>query len=752
MNHKCIERILQNTEILMIETEKERDEKLSSCASDAAEAEAARYKKFLTSIYRMRNNAAALLLRSNCGCEEEYDQLILHGEKKDYSLNKKAMKNILQKEYDEILLKNKEKTANQLNLLVPAAASSSIKKPADSIPLTKVNLNVKPETPVNKQKDPVAVVASVAASAAEKADLSQNDDEQVSSLLVGSKKEETSVNGFGFFLHKETEVREEKEENKKEEIIAEAEAKAEPAITPGFFLNPKKDSISPKEEIKKQACEEIPAEEKVKKVSGFTSFFKSRKEPAEREEKEAPILQEEEPVETETFLTEKERKERPSAADKIEKKEHMFLPEAAAEEVSPALFRADLSKLQKIEAASEHEEMEKVEITETFYDLHEEEPVKKEEKRSFWFSKKKVEKPKAKDYDLGVVTHNDTKPKQSVFKLNSLEPQKEEPVEETEKPKPAAFSSAAVDTEELIQKLRMKRDEYDKKVIAKKVENANRAVPTSGMVFNLSTGAVKDGMVSGNETNKIETIANETIKTEIRDRILEETAAQSTARVYTYEIQKETDRNRKKEEMIFDEYQMKVQIKDDDGNLLKTEEASFIVAPMSIPKSGFNLVTDICVYFSNQYESHGAVVQPDGKTTLLIKCDEYAIFIRGSWDQGKFNSAVSVKGMGCQADAEFEKKSFAPASMEGIGIGHNILYLDHATTVHIIPLSSSNNQYGRASFMAVVEKDYGIDKDTFCVLQEHGTADILVKGERYRFSISGVWEKETLSMNVAIAR
>lgn len=745
MNRQMIEKILVHTEVLMTETEKERDEKLLSCASDAAEAETAEYKRFLTSIYRMRNNAAALLLRSNCGCEEEYDQLILHGEKKDYSLNKKAMKNILQKEYDEILLKNKEKTANQLNLLVPAAASASIKKPADSIPLTKVNLNVKPETSVNKQKD-------LDEAASEKVNLNRNDHGQVNNELVCDRKKDTPTNGFGFFLHKETEVREEKEENKKEEIIAEAEAKADPAITSGFFLNSKKASTSPNEEIKKQACEAIPAEEKVKKLSGFTSFFKSRKEPENGEEKEEPILQEKEPVQTETFFTETEREERPSTADETEKKERMFMTEAAAAETSPALFRADLSKLQEIEGESAHEEMEKVEVTETFYDLHEEKPVKKEEKRNFWFSKKKEEKQKAKDYDLGVVTHNDTNPKQSVFKLNSLEPQKEEPVEETEKPKPAAFSSAAVDTEELIQKLRMKRDEYDKKVIAKKVENANRAVPTSGMVFNLSTGAMKNGMASGNETNKIETIAKETIKTEIRDRILEETAAKSTARVYTYEMQKETDRNRKKEEMVFDEYQMKVQIKDDAGNLLKTEEASFIVAPMSIPKSGFNLVTDICVYFSNQYESHGAVVQPDGKTTLLIKCDEYAIFIRGSWDQGKFISAVSVKGIGCQADAEFEKKSFAPASMEGVGIGHNILYLDHATTVHIIPLSCSNNQYGRASFMAVVEKDYGIDKDTFCVLQEHGAADILIKGERYRFSLSGVWEEETLSMNVTIAR
>jgi len=786
MNHKCIERILQNTEILMIETEKERDEKLSSCASDAAEAEAANYKKFLTSIYRMRNNAAALLLRSNCGCKEEYDQLILHGEEHDYSLNKKAMKNVLQKEYEEIIVKNREKMEKRFEEKVLStpdteatekteaesameSASAVVANHPNKGPLTRIKLNYKPEDSVNKQESTDVVDTSVSASAKKQINSETLTRIHLTEMKSSAAKTDDEVKikeippkNSGFFLNKTKEGKEEKEIQKKEEAVAEEKtaAKAEPVVTSGFFLNPKEESDAKKtmeaEEIKKET---FSKEKEGKKILGSTSFFKPKKDDlTEAKEPEPDLaLKTEGPKEVKDL--EETMQFKISATDKVKEKERTFEEAADTKKISPALFRADLLKSKAVEEnekadlkESHHEGMEKVEVTETFYDLHEEEPVKKEEKRSFWFSKKKEKKQAATDYDLGVVTHEDTKPKQKVFKLSSFEPKTEKLVQESvEEKKETAFSSAAVDAEELLQRLKIKREEYDQKVIAKKIEEANKNAPSSGIVFNLATGSVKEGTVAAKETDKIEKIAKKTIQTEIRDRILEEKTIQSSRKVYTYEIQKETDRNRKKEHMVQDQYHMKVHLKDEEGTLLKTEEADFIVAPMSIPKGGFSLVSDICVYFANQYESHGVVVQPGGKTTLLIKCDEYAIFIRGSWDQGNFITAVSVTGIGCQADAEFEKTSVVPASMEGVGIGHNILYLDHATTVHIIPLSFSNNQYDRASFMAIVEKDYGIDKDMFCVLQESEAADIMVKGERYRFSISGAWEEEVLNMNVTIA-
>ena len=58
---------LKESDILMKELEAERDESLQNIRFDGEEELLEQYyKKSLTSVYRIRNNAAALLLRSNC--------------------------------------------------------------------------------------------------------------------------------------------------------------------------------------------------------------------------------------------------------------------------------------------------------------------------------------------------------------------------------------------------------------------------------------------------------------------------------------------------------------------------------------------------------------------------------------------------------------------------------------------------------------------------------------------------------------
>ena len=89
--------------------------------------------------------------------------------------------------------------------------------------------------------------------------------------------------------------------------------------------------------------------------------------------------------------------------------------------------------------------------------------------------------------------------------------------------------------------------------------------------------------------------------------------------------------------------------------------------------------------------------------------------------------------------------------MEGIGIGHNVLYVDHATTIHVIPLSLNNPLFGYSEYMAIVHKDYGIDEDSECIVT-NGKPDLMINGEKYRYKLIGQWEGSKFNLNLKIDR
>lgn len=85
---------------------------------------------------------------------------------------------------------------------------------------------------------------------------------------------------------------------------------------------------------------------------------------------------------------------------------------------------------------------------------------------------------------------------------------------------------------------------------------------------------------------------------------------------------------------------------------------------------------------------------------------------------GKWNKYKSI----------IKKKEFRPESMTNMGIGHNVLYVDHVTTVHIIPLTFENTLFGYSEIMAIICRDYGVDQDAECMITK-GKPDLLIKGE-----------------------
>ena len=83
------------------------------------------------------------------------------------------------------------------------------------------------------------------------------------------------------------------------------------------------------------------------------------------------------------------------------------------------------------------------------------------------------------------------------------------------------------------------------------------------------------------------------------------------------------------------------------------------------------------------------------------------------------------------------------------GIGHNVLYIDHITTVHIIPREEKNNLYegDYVDFIAVIVRDYGIDQDCETAYTNHDV-EMKIKGERYKYNLIGKWDNEEFRLKL----
>lgn len=127
----CIQRletIFKYSEILMRELEEERDESLENLRFEGEEEILIQYyKKILMSIYRMRNNLAALLLRHEFGCTETEDQICMEVNGVRCEVPKQALKNILQKEFDSILAANNNKKEYSNPVLVKEGNKPTLK-------------------------------------------------------------------------------------------------------------------------------------------------------------------------------------------------------------------------------------------------------------------------------------------------------------------------------------------------------------------------------------------------------------------------------------------------------------------------------------------------------------------------------------------------------------------------------------------------------------------------------------------------
>lgn len=756
---------LKESDILMHELEAERDESLQNIRFDGEEELLEQYyKKSLTSVYRIRNNAAALLLRSNCTClvSEDNTKIYLYVDDRVCEFSIPTIKNILQGDFDKILEKNR--TENPVIIYLEVPNQTNMGKTMEPSPI--VDASVKPEEPnkmmqkENKSSDNKSVI-TVKPKVDIKPERMANDNKQDAAIL--KPKEEDISDGMDDFFW---------EDEPKKDISTAIAKPAAPEVMKetGQPVKQKAEKI-PLQET--NTDEKKPELEQTKNIPYMDTGFNKNEQPLQKKDNDTVT---DKAIDDEPLWDIDDDLFSPRIVDKINESEKPVLT-----------IKENIKEEHKIHIApGKNKEVHANE------DLHAKHPLQnKEDDFIFGHEESLVWND---DEDMGLEEQDDktsktqakpfqshdnsdisstSKPVQSkpndVIKKNTDEIEKEnterfrfdklvndiEDVKEEEITTQPIFSSETIDMdpEEILKKLKNTKSIREQAEIEQRILSEANTEVSSGAVFDMSTGKKQTGNIDvEREANKIGEVAEGVISTSKKDTLVDkklELDLTSAGTLKRYAIQSESDYKRKHSAFLYDKCKLTVSMYDESDELIKTEEAELIIFPLKIPESGNSLVTDICAYLEADGESHIAAVSPGGKTTVAIKSDEYAVFVRGSWENGNFITAISVIGVGTNVKADIQKDEIRPENLMEAGIGHNVLYIDHITTVHIIPREEKNNLYegDYVDFIAVIVRDYGIDQDCETAYTNHDV-EMKIKGERYKYNLIGKWDNEEFRLKL----
>ncbi|WP_373262217.1 hypothetical protein [Hungatella hathewayi] len=717
---------LKESDILMCDMEAERDESLKNIRFDGEEELLEQYyKKNLTSVYRIRNNAAALLLRSNCTCliSEDNTKLYLYIDDRVCEFSIPTIKNILQGDFDKILEKNRTENPIIIYLDLEKPNQTSTEKPIESNLLDR---SVKPEAPKKViQKDtkpsenkPVVNVKPKAEIKPEKIDHSNKNNSAISKPKEMKEVAEDTNDGMDDFFW---------EDVPKENIGAPI---AEPAVL---------------KEVIKETNQTITAkvmdDEPLWDIDDDLFSPQSDFDKKNASDKLVSTIKENMQREHKIYIT-------PVTSKKTNINEE---------------FHADYP-LQNKEDSFIYDHDVSLEWSDDMGLTEQDNKTPNKQVESFQFQEPKEwsqttpEAVQTKSEDVTkqnkVVRKTEGKEDTERFRFDKLTNDAEE-VKEEEISTDLIFSSETIDMdpEEILQKLKDTKSSRERAEIEQQILSESNAEVSSGAVFDMSTGKKQTGNINvEREANKIGEVAEGVMSTSKKDTLADkkmELDLTSTGSSNRYSIQLESDYTRKLSDFLYDKCKLTINMYDEADELIKAEEAELIIFPLKIPESGNSLVTDICAYLEANGESHIAAVSPGGKTTVAIKSEEYAVFIRGSWENGNFVTAISVIGVGMNVKVEIEKDERRPENLIEAGIGHNVLYIDHITTVHIIPRGEENNLYegDYVDFIAVIVRDYGIDQDCETAYTNHDI-EMKIKGERYKYNLIGKWDNEEFGLKL----
>ena len=377
----------------------------------------------------------------------------------------------------------------------------------------------------------------------------------------------------------------------------------------------------------------------------------------------------------------------------------------------------------------------------------------------------------------------------SIFNENPFIEEKtipEEPIfKEPEKPK-LNFTTNTIDEDSLtmLEKLKEDKEDYDLSMLE---ELINQDVNNKEEVFNLSLGnfeqkefdlekeneklnLVADEVINNSKNDTLinaklndttisdpindpindpikntETVDSENEK-EIKDDNLTLSGKEENEKLTDYFVsamQEESDFRREKTKFIKDI--VNIEIDFTDGNYHKVDNLRMVIFPLNTASNGTDIATDICAYIE---QDEGYIIEymlPQSKRIIEFHNNDYVIFVKGFWENGQFGSQVRIFSNKGEIKTNIETTKIRPDNNENLGIGHNVIFLDYATTLHLMPIEK---QDGTIPVIGVTIKNIGFGESSGD--SKLGDPTMIVSGETYKYEVSGYWKDDFFEVNSQI--
>ena len=377
----------------------------------------------------------------------------------------------------------------------------------------------------------------------------------------------------------------------------------------------------------------------------------------------------------------------------------------------------------------------------------------------------------------------------SIFNENVFKEEKtvlETPIfKEPEKPK-LNFITNTIDEDSLtmLEKLKEDKEDYDLSMLETLI---NEDINNKEEVFNLSLGnfeqkefdlekeneklnLVADEVINNSKNDTLinaklndttisdpindpindpikntETVDSENEK-EIKDDNLTLSGNEENEKLTDYFVsamQEESDFRREKTKFIKDI--VNIEIDFTDGNYHKVDNLRMVIFPLSTASNGTDIATDICAYIE---QDDGYIIEymlPQSKRIIEFHNNDYVIFVKGFWENGQFGSQVRIFSNKGEIKTNIETTKIRPDNNENLGIGHNVIFLDYATTLHLMPIEK---QDGTIPVIGVTIKNIGFGESSGD--SKLGDPTMIVSGETYKYEVSGYWKDDYFEVNSQI--
>ena len=377
----------------------------------------------------------------------------------------------------------------------------------------------------------------------------------------------------------------------------------------------------------------------------------------------------------------------------------------------------------------------------------------------------------------------------SIFNENPFIEEKivqEEPIfKEPEKPK-LNFITNTIDEDSLtmLEKLKEDKEDYDLSMLETLI---NEDINNKEEVFNLSLGNFEQKEFDlEKENEKLNLVADEVINNSKNDTLInaklndttisdpindpindpikntetvdsenekeikndnltlsEKEENEKLTDYFVSEMQEESDFRREKTKFIKDI--VNIEIDFTDGNYHKVDNLRMVIFPLNTASNGTDIATDICAYIE---QDDGYIIEymlPQSKRIIEFHNNDYVIFVKGFWENGQFGSQVRIFSNKGEIKTNIETTKIRPDNNENLGIGHNVIFLDYATTLHLMPIEK---QDGTIPVIGVTIKNIGFGESSGD--SKLGDPTMIVSGETYKYEVSGYWKDDYFEVNSQI--